>query len=55
MAKHHAIEFLMIQLDPIVEAFKLEQKAVIDEYYETKKREQLGLDRIRKLSRIMSK
>jgi hypothetical protein len=55
MAKHHAIEFLMIQLDPIIEAFKIEQKIVIDEYHETKKRETLAIERIRKMGRIVSK
>jgi len=38
-----------------VEAFKIEQKCVIDEYYETKRREGLCIDRIRKMGRVVSK
>ena len=53
LARHHAMEFLKQQLDPILEGFKLEQKAVIREYYEMKRREIACSSRINKQTQIV--
>ena len=53
-ARHHAMEFLKTQLNPILEGFKLEQRCIIKEYYEMKKREQATAARVTKQTKIMN-